>query len=259
MASRPVDVDVKQSIKDIFFSPNKYRLVDKYVIKDGKKHPFAVLVPGGGYYMVSSFIEGGPIAKMLNQLGISVFIVYYRVKKKALFPAPMDDLAQAVKEIMGRADMYNLDTENYSVWGASAGGHLAASFGTNNMGYPKYGLPKPGAIVLSYPVISMESPLTHRQSHDFLLGKNASSEQEAFTSVEKHVTTDYPPTYIWCGDKDAAVSPENTRRMAAALKEADVAVECSIFSDADHGIGPGTGTSAEGWIYKAVEFWRGNR
>ena len=83
MSNRPVDVDVRQSVKDIFLSKNEYRLVDDYVLRDGKKHPFALLVPGGGYSMVCSFIEGVPFAKKLNAMGISAFILYYHVRKKA--------------------------------------------------------------------------------------------------------------------------------------------------------------------------------
>lgn len=255
MPQRPVDVDIKQSMKDMFFASNKYRLDDRFVIKDGKKHPFAILVPGGGYYMVSSFIEGGPIARKLNQQGISAFVVYYRVKKKAIFPAPMDDLATAVKEIFARAEEYGLDTENYSVWGASAGGHLAAAFGTQNMGYAKYELPKPGTLVLAYPVITMEREKTHMGSHDNLLGKNADKALEALTSVEKHITADYPRTFIWCSDDDNVVNPDNTRDMVAALEKAGVAVQGRIYHGVAHGAGPATGTAAENWMNEAVGFW----
>lgn len=256
MPQRPADVDVKQSIKDIFFTKNQYQLIDKYVIQDGKKHPFAVLCPGGGYFMVCSFIEGIPVAKKLNQMGISAFIVYYRVKKKASYPAPQDDLARAVREILAKAEQYNIETENYSVWGASAGGHLAGSFGTENMGYQKYGLPKPGALVLSYPVITMDKKLTHLQTHDLLLGKDAAEDQEKFASIEKNVTENYPPTYIWCGDTDEVVSPENTKLLANALNALAVPCKCEIFHEVAHGVGPAAGTAAEGWIEHAVEFWR---
>jgi len=87
MPQKPVDVDVKQSIKDMFFSKNEYRLVDDYVLRDGKTHPVAFLVPGGGYYMVSSFIEGVPMAKKLNALGISAVIIEDKVglKQNSLF------------------------------------------------------------------------------------------------------------------------------------------------------------------------------
>lgn len=255
MPQRPVDVDVKQSIKDMFFATNKYKLVDQFVIRDGKKHPFAILVPGGGYQMVSSFIEGGPMARKLNQQGISAFIVYYRVKKNAKYPAPMEDLATAVRTIFARAEEYNLDTKNYSIWGASAGAHLAAAFGTDNMGYIKYDLPKPGALVLAYPVITMEREKTHLGSHDMLLGKDATKEMESFTSVEQHVTAEYPRTFIWCSDDDDIVNPDNTRDMVVALQNAGVEVHSTIYHGVQHGAGPATATPAENWMNEAVAFW----
>ena len=256
MPQRPSDVDVVQSIKDIFFTKNEYHLIDKYVIRDGKKHPFAILCPGGAYYMVCSFIEGVPIAKKLNQRGISVFIVYYHVKKKALYPAPQDDLARAVKEVFAKAEQYRLDTDNYSIGGASAGGHLAGSFGTENMGYQKYGVPKPGALVLAYPVVTMDKKLTHLQTHDLLLGKDATKEREEFASVEKNVSENYPPTYIWCGEADEEVSPENTKLLVKALESFHIPCDCEIFPGVVHGVGPATGTAAEGWIDHAVKFWQ---
>lgn len=255
-SKQPADLDSLQSIKDVFFTKNAYKLDDRFVIRDGKTHPFAVICPGGGYQMVCSFIEGVPIAKRLNEQGISAFIVYYRVREKARFPAPQDDLARAVREVLEKAEEYQLDTENYSVWGSSAGGHLAASFGTENMGYVKYGLPKPQVMVLIYPVISMEKGLTHGGSRDNLLGKEATQEQEQAASVDLHVTAAYPPTYIWCGDADDVVPPENTRRMAAALERSGVPCLCEVFPNVGHGVGPATGTSAQGWIDHAVAFWR---
>ena len=250
------DADRLQEFKDRYLTRNAYKLVDTYVLKDGEKHPFALICPGGGYAVVANFVEGKPIAKRLNELGISVFILYYRVKKKAAFPAPMDDLARAVGEILENAEAYHVDPTNYSVWGFSAGGHLAASFGTDNMGYLKYGLPKPAALVLAYPVVSMTKELGHWLSHDLLLGREATLEMEQFASVERHVTADYPPTYLWCGDADNIVSPENTRVMADALKRAGVPVAHQIYPGVDHGIGPGTGTAAQGWINEATHFWQ---
>lgn len=256
MPSKPVDVDIRQSIKDMFFSKNTYRIVDDYVLRDGRIHPVAFLVPGGGYYMVSSFIEGVPIAKKLNELGISAIIVYYRTKKKAKYPAPIEDLARAIQDVFARADEYRIDTTNYSIWGASAGAHLTGAFGTKNMGYSNYGLPKPGALVLSYPVISMTKELTHKQSHDFFIGPDASADQEAFTSVEQHIDRDYPATFIWCSDDDNTVNPDNTRRMIEALRSAGVPFESTIYHGVMHGAGPATATAAEGWINKAVIFWK---
>ncbi|MBR1572823.1 MAG: alpha/beta hydrolase [Lachnospiraceae bacterium] len=253
--NKPVDLDQHQSLKDIFHK-NKYELDTRFVINDGAKHKCAIVCPGGGYSLVCSFIEGTPIARRLNDMGISVVIVYYRVKGKAKFPNPQDDLAQAIREVHDRAEELNLDMDNYSIWGASAGGHLVASMGTDNMGYMTYNLPKPGCLVLMYPVISMDKAITHVGTHNNLLGRDCGVEQEEFASVNLHVTADYPPTYIWCGDADTTVPPANTKLMAEALKEASVPAMCEIFKGVNHGVGPATGTSASEWINHAVDFWK---
>lgn len=255
MAEKPTDFNIKLFLRDML-APNRYRLDTRFVLRDGKRHPFAVICPGGGYWMVCSFVEGIPIAKKLNEMGYSAFILRYRTRKKAMFPAPQDDLARAIREILQKKDKYCIDPSGYSVWGFSAGGHLAASFGTEHMGYVKYGVPKPTALVLSYPVISMRKELTHQGSKDNLLGKETTLEAEALASVDEHVTAAYPPTYIWCGDTDKTVPPDNTKNMAVALEKAGVPYGCDIFPGVDHGVGLATGTAAEDWIQKAVDFWQ---
>ena len=239
-----------------FYRPNRFELDDRFVLRDGKNHPFAVICPGGGYSVVCSFVEGAPFARKLNKMGISAFIVYYRVRDKAKYPNPQDDLAQAVRYILEHAQEYGLEADNYSVWGSSAGGHLAATFGTTSLGYAHYGLPKPGAMVLTYPVISMDPALTHMGTHDNLLGQAAALEEEIRWSVDKQVDGEYPPTYIWCGDNDASVNPENTRLMAAALEKCGVPCCCEIFPNVEHGAGLAVGTAGEGWLEHAVAFWK---
>jgi acetyl esterase/lipase len=255
MGNKPADFNSLQFVRDIFFTSNDMHVDARFVIRDGKRHPLAVICPGGGYETVCSFIEGLPFARKLNEKAISALIVYYRVREKAHYPAPLEDLARAIGLILKRKDRYLLDPEGYSLWGSSAGGHLAASFGLEDRGWGKYGLPKPGTVILAYPVISMRKELTHMGSHDNLLGLDASSDLEAFASVDEQVGEDYPPAYIWCGEADQTVQPENTKRMARALEEKGVPFFLETFPGIDHGVGPGTGTAAEGWIDRAVSFW----
>lgn len=236
--------------------PSRYAIVDKYVLRDGKKHKCAIICPGGGYGMVCNFSEGVPIARMLNEYGISALIVYYRVGEQAAFPNPQDDLARAVREIHANKDKYNLDMEGYSVWGFSAGGHLVGSFGTTAMGYSKYDLPKPGLLVLSYPVISLESGITHMGTRNNLLGKSATAEQELAHSVHTNVDDRYPPTVVWCGNADTVVNPVNTTLMAQALEKNNIPYLCKIYEGIDHGVGTGKGTVCENWIPEAIAFWK---
>ncbi|MDL2327242.1 alpha/beta hydrolase, partial [Ruminococcaceae bacterium OttesenSCG-928-A11] len=167
---------------------------------------FAVVVPGGAYTGVASIQEGFPIAQNLNALGYHAFVLHYRTGKNALAPNPQDDLAAAVRFILDNAEQLNVDTKDYAVFGFSAGGHLAASYGTSTLGYGKYGLPKPGCLVLGYPVITMEEH-THQDSRKNLLGKGGTKvdEERAKYSIEKQVDSAYPPSFIWNCAKDDTV------------------------------------------------------
>lgn len=244
--------DMGQAAVD-FWRRNKYGLRE-FVIRDGKKHPFAIVCPGGGYSMVCSFLEGAPYARMLNERGYSAFVLYYRCKKKARYPAPMEDLARALRDILSRAEELSLITDGYSIWGSSAGGHLAASFGTEAIGYAKYHLPKPGALVLCYPVVTMGEK-THLGSRNNLLGEAPDAAVLALTSVEQQVTPDYPPTFVWCGDADRTVDPENSRMLAKELEKNGIPHRFVEYPGVDHGVGLGQSLTCEGWFDKAISFW----
>lgn len=235
------------------YRQNAYGL-KPYLIRDGKTHPVAVICPGGGYRRVCSFVEGQPFAKKLNAMGYHAVVVYYRVKDRARYPAPQEDLARAVREIHKNADRWKLDTRGYSVWGSSAGGHLAACFGTEAMGYAHYGLPKPGAMILIYPVVDMGEK-THPGSREFLLGDHPTQEAVFHTSIQNRITPTYPPTFLWWGDSDETVHPDNSRMLRRALEENGVVCRCIEYPGIGHGVGLARGLSCEDWFEKAVAFW----
>ena len=236
---------------------NAYQL-KPYLLRDGKPHPVAVICPGGGYRRICSFVEGHPYAKKLNAMGYHAFVVYYRVNVLARYPAPQDDLARAVREIHSHAEEWNLDMRGYSVWGSSAGGHLAASFGTENMGYVHYDLPKPGALILTYPVVTMGEK-AHPGSRNFLIGQDPEPEMIRFASVEQQITDAYPPTFLWWGSADGTVDPENSRMLLRALEEKNIPCRHVEYIGVDHGVGIGKGLDCYGWFEKAVAFWEENR
>ncbi len=221
-----------------------------------KKTPFLLLSCGGAYIGAASMIEGYPSCKEINDLGYHVFTLNYRAGKNAKAPNPVEDMAYAVKYIFEHAEELNVDTHNYAVGGFSAGGHLAASFGTEQNGWKYYGLPAPCTEILAYPVITMNE-FTHEESRNNFLQENAeNTEMRDKWSVEKQITPNYPPSFVWQCDRDNAVPIQNTQLLVAALKEMNVDCEYITYDSEWHGWGSGKGTLAEGWTKDAVKFWK---
>lgn len=243
--------EIIERAKD-FRRPNRYAL-KPYLINDGSKHPFAIICPGGGYGAVCSFVEGKPFAKALNKLGYHAFVVYYRIKEKALYPHPQEDLKQAVEEVFSHKEEWKLDTDSWSIWGSSAGGHLVASYCTED-----WGTPKPTAIVLVYPVITMGEH-THKGSRDNHLGKNPDRDMIEKLSVEKQAGADYPPTFVWYGTADDTVAPLNTKMLIQTLEKFSVPCKAEEYEGIGHGAGLAKGTAAEDWFRHAVDFWESQR
>ncbi len=232
--------------------PNRYEL-KKYLVDDGEKHPFAIICPGGSYRIICSYVGGRPVAKALNEQGYHAFVVYYRTKKKARYPHPQEDLKRAIGEILDRADKWKLEMDGWSLWGSSAGGHMVASYCIED-----WGTPRPAALILTYPVITLGEK-THIETRDHLLGKDADPKMISKLSVERHITAAFPPTFVWNGEADDIVDPINSRMLEKALKEAGVVHKAETFEGVGHGIGLAKGTVAEGWFDDAVAFWEEQR
>lgn len=213
--------------------------------------PFVMVAPGGGYEMVCSMFEGFPLANTLNQMGYHTFVVNYRVSRDALAPNPQDDLAAAVRYVLDHADDLGVSPDGYAVAGFSAGGHLAGSFGTKSRGWQHYGLPCPAVLFLGYPVITMGEH-THQDSRKNLLGSHWTQEDVQKWSLELQADGDMPPVYLWQYDADKVVSINNSKLLYARLKECGVPCEYEVF----HGTLHGCGKDAEGWLNRAVAFWR---
>jgi len=236
---------------------NKYHLT-YFPAPGGEKAPFALICPGGGYVMCVGNAEGVPYAQKLNEAGYAAFVLRYRCRKKAYRPAPLEDVAAALQEILSHAEEYRVQTTGYSIWGSSAGGHLVGSFGSERYGWKHYGLPKPGALVLIYPVITMGEG-THAGSRKYFLGKHFTAEDVSAWSVENMVTPEYPPTFLWNSKTDTCVPPENGELMDAALAAHGIAHKFIQYQTGSHGCGLGRGTEVEPWFDEALSFWKGQQ
>jgi acetyl esterase/lipase len=212
---------------------------------DGSEPTAAIVVcPGGGYQRRADH-EGEPIALWLNSLGISAFVVHYRVAPYK-HPNPLSDAQRAIRIVRSRAQEWNVDPARVGILGFSAGGHLASSSGTHyDDGQANADDPierescRPDLLVLCYPVISFEA-FAHSGSRTNLLGDPADPQLVKLLSSESQVTSQTPPTFLWHTADDAAVPVENSLLFASALSRNKVPFELHVYESGRHGLGLGT-------------------
>ena len=221
--------------------------------------PFVIVCPGGAYQIVSDSNEGKPFAEKLNEAGYNAFVLFYSVGyENARNPYPLNDVARAIRFIKDRADEFGVDKNRFALMGSSAGGHLCGIFSARYKEFmtesyeTAYDL-RPSALLLVYPVISLENPTHELTQTNFLGLPNCQNDREA-ASVQRLVNEDYPPTFTWHNKDDASVSCENSIMLKQALDKYKVRNELMLFEKGGHGVGLAEGTDAAGWIDCAISF-----
>ncbi len=206
----------------------------------------AIIAPGGGYTHLAWDKEGIDIAKWLNSIGVSAFVLKYRMPGD--FPGAswiaLADAQRALRTVRNNAVACGIDPTRIGVVGFSAGGHLASTLET-----------RPGAVtspvadavdavdarpsfaVLMYPVISMDPAIAEAGSRKALLGANPSAADVTLYSSELQVTAETPPTFLGISTKDTTVKPVNCARFDDALQAKGVAHELHLYQDGTHGVG----------------------
>jgi acetyl esterase/lipase len=202
-----------------------------------------IICPGGGYDHLSLENEGAAVARWLNTLGVTAFVLRYRLIEYG-HPAPLRDVLRAVRLVRSRAAEFGVNAARIGVLGASAGGHLAACAGTlfdAPEGRTGAELDKvsarPDFIVLLYAVISMKEPYVHVGSRHALLGDNPPPELLDHLSPELQVTKDSSPAFIVHTEEDRTVNDSNSLQFYMALHQAHVPVEMHLYEKGPHGFG----------------------
>jgi acetyl esterase/lipase len=203
-----------------------------------------VVCPGGGYGGLATDHEGKQPAEWLNGLGVTAFVLKYRVAPYR-HPVPLQDAQRALRTVRARAGEWNVDPGRVGIWGFSAGGHLASTAATHfDDGKADASDPiervscRPDFLILAYPVITMTGPpVTHMGSRNNLLGPNPDEKLIEELSNEKQVTAKTPPTFLFHTNADNGVVPENSILFYLALRKAGVPVELHIYEKGPHGVG----------------------
>lgn len=252
-----------------------------YIIDDAemfliRKRPLIIICPGGGYNHLSDR-EGELLALQYLSMGFHAAVLRYSVTP-AVYPTPLTELAKAMATVRKHADEWHIEENKILVQGSSAGGHLAGLLGcywnkewlAEQIAEGNKELLRPNGLILSYPVIT-SGEFAHRGSFDMLIGEAADAQRREKLleelSLEKQVTEDTPPTFIWHTYEDGAVPAENSLLFVQALRRKNIPVEFHLYPKGGHGLGLGTELTCSSsgkeirpeintWIHMAETFIR---
>lgn len=205
-----------------------------------------LLIPGGGYRWAVVDKEGLDCARVFAAAGVTCFVLRYRLPADgwAAGPnAPLQDAQRALRLIRSRAADYGVDPARIASLGASAGGHLAGLLAArHDATYAAVDDAdevafRPDLNILLYPVATMDDPFAHAGSRTHLLGASPTPEQITQWSLERRDWSGVAPTVLIHALDDAAVPPENSLMLLAALRASGVVSESHLFQEGGHGFG----------------------
>ena len=208
-----------------------------------------LVIPGGGYWGLWFDHEGVKVAKWLNELGISAFVLTHRVphweSEDCKSKVALSDAQRAMRIIRSNSKKWDINPDKIGVLGFSAGGHLASTLSTHHdKGLDKSEIiidktsSRPDFSVLIYPVITMQdTPYTNIGTRDNLLGKTPSDYSLKYFSNELQVKEDTPPAILIHTDEDKVVPPENSINYYMALRKFNIPAALHIWEGGSHGLG----------------------
>ena len=201
-----------------------------------------IVAPGGGYQRITFDKEGVDIARWLNGLGVTAFVLTYRLPGEG-HAAPavvsLQDAQRAVRILRSRADELEIDPGRIGIIGFSAGGHLAGTLAADlgsRVYTPVDGAdrldPRPDFVVLVYPVVGSDFVDPDALARYPGL-RRVVSEYPLVTGVSK----DWPPTFLVHAADDVSWYAEGSVRLFEALRAAGVPAELHVFASGGHGFG----------------------
>jgi acetyl esterase/lipase len=210
-----------------------------------------IVAPGGGYANLAIDHEGRQVASWFNAMGVSAYVLKYRLGPRYHHPIELGDAQRAIRIVRSRAKELGVVPDRIGMTGFSAGGHLAATAGTHfDDGKRDATDPidrvssRPDFLILGYPVISFDPAIAHAGSVKNLLGDRPDPALIEDMSVDRRVTAQTPPTFLFHTTTDATVPVENAVRFYLALRKAGVPAEMHIFANGPHGVGLALGDPA---------------
>ncbi len=228
--------------------------LDLVTAHDASAAPVVVFLHGGGWFTGDRTLCPD-LERHFAARGFAMASVDYRLSGEALFPAQLHDVRAAIRFLRVHAADLDLDPDRIGVWGASAGGHLAALTGltsaiTDLPGEDPSDVPASvvavaesygpaslvaGDIAPGVPLPGADTPAQSPEGR--LIGGDPAALPTAARAASPlyHVASSAPPFQISHGTGDILVDQDHSRRLYAVLADAGVEVDLYLIDDYRHG------------------------
>lgn len=204
-----------------------------------------ILFPGGGYHHLAAGKEGIEVGRWLNGMGITAFVVKYRVPRREDLVPPLQDAQRALRWVRANARHFGVDAKKTGVMGFSAGGHLAASC------IHQFD-------VASYAPLDAMDQASCKPDFGVLIYPAYLGKADKVAAPFDQVKDPQIPVFIAISRNDSFVKGVNL--YVPVLKGAEVNHESHIYAEGAHGTGmhgfPWP-KDAEDWLRRVVK-WKGS-
>jgi len=195
-----------------------------------------VVAPGGGFRHLAIEHEGVQVAQWLNTLGVTAFVLKYRVYRSGegapadvaklraeAIPLAAADGRAAIALVRGRAKEWGVRADRVGILGFSAGGWVAAAAALEHDAASR-----PDFAVPVYPAVPPEA---------------------------KAPAAPMPLMLIHASDDKTVSALDNSVRMYGLWKRAGAAVEMHVYAAGGHGFGmQKKGTPSDRWTDRVREW-----
>ena len=205
-----------------------------YIVGNGTGSA-VIIAPGGGYAYMNFDDEGVRVARRFNLMGVSAFVLKYRVPLRPDGPdmpyasVPLMDAQRAMGVVRLRAQEFGVDPKQIGFMGFSAGGHLTAHISTTwqNRLYPRIDSAddescRPDFSLLIYPwkLLDGNFPNSTQLSPNFI------------------VNSSHPPAFIAQNMDDSTAYPEGALLYATTLVKSHAPLpSLHLYPHGGHGFG----------------------
>jgi acetyl esterase/lipase len=229
-----------------------------------RRAPVVLYLHGGGWSGGSHALsaeERRTLVDPLREAGMSVASVEYRLTDAdTVFPAHVEDVADAIRFLVRHADEYGLDADRICAMGGSAGAHLALLAAADDARFRR----DPALADVEYRlrcVVAISTPLDFVDLSEYgpeALGEvrellsgflgapyEADPALYALASPMSHVSREMPPVLLVHGEKDALVPVGQADRYVERGREVGMRIEYVRVENGDHGLHPAGGAATD--------------